>query len=188
MCVSLSSAVQGPRVPILPSALWNYAVWSDPRTAGRAAQVLPPHRIGVPDNTVFGTRSDLWHPDFPWCLGAAASASPRKVFSFHPLSEKLQSPATESKDFLYDGTNTNPARPALDNQPIQISNRAPSAGHMTRPCTIGWNYVKHEDAECRYCYSNAWPLRTSKGPNVFQKVSWHYSLEKGFDSKRTFDA
>ncbi len=50
-------AVQDPRVPILPSALWDHAVWPDPGAEDRPAQVLPAHRIGVPDHPEFGSRS-----------------------------------------------------------------------------------------------------------------------------------
>lgn len=127
ICVPLSSAVQGSRVPILPSAVWNYAVWSDPRTAGRAAQILPAHRIGFPDHTVFRTRSGLWRPDFPWCLGAAASAS---LFICCQKNCWMWSHPTESRDFVYDGTKINPARPfgACSGQPTN-----PRSAAVPRP-------------------------------------------------------
>ncbi len=56
-------AVQGPRVQILPSALWDHAVWPDPGAEGRPAQVLPAHRIGVPDHPEFGSRSAFRRPN-----------------------------------------------------------------------------------------------------------------------------
>lgn len=89
------------------------------------------------------------------------------------LLQPMRNEEIEKMDCVwYDGTNINPP-PALWGSALvsqsQIRNYVPSTGQMTRLCTIGSHYLEHhEDAEYRYYYTNAWPLRSSKGPDIFQ--------------------
>ncbi len=157
--------------------------WSDPGAEGRPAQVLPAHRIGVPDHPEFGSRSAsqrrleeataLPVPERHRCLLFSSTGREHLISCNQWGTRRLKrwtvcDMMVLISKLLFKGS-------ALDEQPIPDHNYVPPTGQMTRPCTIGSNYLAHhEDAEYRYYYTNAWPLRSSKVQIYFKTVSWHY--------------
>lgn len=81
VCVCVCS-VQGPRLPLLPAAVWHHAVRPDPRAESRPEEVLPAHRARVPHRSHSGTAAR----GLELCLVLLLSARPTGLRSWSNLS------------------------------------------------------------------------------------------------------